>query len=496
MHGSQWTYASAAELAQALGASKVSAVELARDAIERIESADAALNGICVKTYESALAQAADADARLARGERSPLLGVPMTIKESFNLTGAPTTWGFPEAREYRPTEDALIVSRVKAAGAVVLGKTNVPVGLGDWQSYNAIYGVTNNPHDPQRTPGGSSGGSAAALAAGFGPLSLGSDIGGSLRVPAHFCGIFAHKPTLNLVPGRGQTPPFLPALPYLDDLAVVGPMARAADDLLALLEAIAGPDELVDGVGYRLALPPPRAMKLAEARVLVLARHPLGPTDQSVAAAIEALAAGLEKAGASVSRASPLLPDLDAATRLYMRMVAAISGAFMPQEAFLRIAAFAHVLDPADSSLAAERLRGATRSFRGWIADAARRGGVRASWRAFYREFDALICPISPTAAFPHDHEPDHERRRLIVNGAEQPYVDLLLLWPGVATLPGLPATTVPVGRTPEGLPIGVQIVGPWLEDRTTLELARLIEQEFGGFIPPPAFAGTGGEA
>ena len=175
------------------------------------------------------------------------------------------------------------------------------------------------------------------------------------------------------------------------------------------------------------------------------------------------------------------------------MRMVAAISCAFMPQEAFLRIAAFAHVLDPADSSLAAERLRGATRSFRGWIADAARRGGVRASWRAFYREFDALICPISPTAAFPHDHEPDHERRRLIVNGAEQPYVDLLLLWPGVATLPGLPATTVPVGRTPEGLPIGVQIVGPWLEDRTTLELARLIEREFGDLyrrrpLPGPA--------
>ena len=195
MHGSQWTYASAAELAQALGASKVSAVELARDAIERIEFADAALNAICVKTYESALAQAADADARLARGERGPLLGVPMTIKESFNLTGAPTTWGFPEAREYRPTEDALIVSRVKAAGAVVLGKTNVPVGLDDGQSYNAIYGVTNNPYDPQRTPGGSSGGSAAALAAGFGPLSLGSDIGGSLRVPAHFCGISLINP-------------------------------------------------------------------------------------------------------------------------------------------------------------------------------------------------------------------------------------------------------------------------------------------------------------
>ena len=299
MHGSQWTYASAAELAQVLGASKVSAIELARDAIERIESADSALNAICVKTYETALAEAADADARLARGERGPLLGVPMTIKESFNLAGAPTTWGFPEARDYRPAEDALIVSRAKAAGAVILGKTNVPVALDDGQTYNPIYGVTNNPYDLQRTPGGSSGGSAAALAAGFGPLSLGSDIGGSLRVPAHFCGIFAHKPTLNLVPGRGQTPPFLPALPYSDDLAVVGPMTRTADDLIALLDAIAGPDELMDGVGYRLALPPPRSTTLAGARVLVLAQHPLGPTDEPVAVAVEALAAGLEKAGA-----------------------------------------------------------------------------------------------------------------------------------------------------------------------------------------------------
>jgi TnpA family transposase/Asp-tRNA(Asn)/Glu-tRNA(Gln) amidotransferase A subunit family amidase len=276
VHSSQWTYASAAELAQALGAGKTSAIELARDAIERIESADSALNAMCVKTYEIALAEAAEADARLARGERGPLLGVPMTIKESFNLAGAPTTWGYPEARDYRPSEDALIVSRAKAAGAVILGKTNVPVALDDWQTYNPIYGVTNNPYDLKRTPGGSSGGSAAALAAGFGPLSVGSDIGGSLRVPAHFCGVFAPKPTLNLVPGRGQTPPFLPALPYSDDLAVVGPMARAAGDLVALFDSIAGPDELVDGVGYRLALPPARATALTEFRVLAIAQHPL----------------------------------------------------------------------------------------------------------------------------------------------------------------------------------------------------------------------------
>ncbi len=339
------------------------------------------------------------------------------------------------------------------------------------------------------RTPGGSSGGSSAALAAGFGPLSLGSDIGGSLRVPAHFCGIYAHKPTHDLVPPRGSTPPFLAALPGSVDLAVVGPMARTADDLIALFDSIAGPDELEDGVGYRLALPPPRATTIAGARVLVLTQHPLAPTDEAVVAALESLAAGLEKAGARVARASGLLPDPEAAARLYMRALLATLAARMPEEPFARLATAAQGLDPGDTSLAAERLRGVNLTFRAWSGDNGSRARLRASWRTFFREFDALICPITQTAAFPHDHEPDQERRRLIVNGAPQPYLDQLL-WPGVATLPGLPATAIPAGRTPEGLPIGVQVLGPWLEDRTPLKLARLIEREFGGFVPPPAFA------
>jgi amidase len=467
----------------------VSAVELARDAIQRIESADAALNAMCVKTFETALVDAAEADARLARGERWTLLGVPMTIQDSFNLAGTPTTWGFPPARNYLPPEDALVVARVKAAGAIILGKTDVPVALGDWQSYNEIYGVTNNPHDLERTPGGSSGGSSAALAAGFGPLSLGSDIGGSLRVPAHFCGVFAHKPTHNLLPPRGHTPPFLPALPGSIDFAVVGPMSRTADDLIALFDTIAGPDELEDGVGYRMALPRPRAQKLADARVLVLTQYPLAASDGPVVAALETLADGLEKAGARVSRESALLPDLEAAARIYMRMLLANLAARMPEESFWEAAAAARGADPGDGSLSAERLRGVTLTFRDWAADSGRRAHLRAIWRAFFQEFDALICPITQTAAFPHDHEPDQEIRRLAVNGGDAPYVDQLV-WPGVATLPGLPATAIPVGLSPEALPIGVQIVGPWLEDRTTLELARLIEREFGGFVPPPGFA------
>ena len=201
MAASSWTYRSAAEMADALDAKQVSAVELAEAAIARIEACEPRLNAVCVRDFGTALEAAKLADARRARGESGPLLGVPMTIKESFNLAGTPTTWGFAEARDFKPAEDALAVQRVKAAGAVILGKTNVPIALGDWQSYNEIYGVTNNPYDLARSPGGSSGGSSAALAAGYGALSLGSDIGGSLRVPAHFCGVFAHKPTFDLAP-------------------------------------------------------------------------------------------------------------------------------------------------------------------------------------------------------------------------------------------------------------------------------------------------------
>ena len=227
MAKSQWSFKTAVELSAALAAKKVSAVELAQDAIGRIERHDAKINAICVRDFERGLAAARAADAELARGENKPLLGLPMTVKESYNVAGLPTTWGIPAQKDFTPTEDALPISRVKDAGGVILGKTNVPLGLGDWQSYNEIYGTTNNPFDLGRTPGGSSGGSSAALAAGYGPLSLGSDIGGSLRVPAFHCGVYAHKPTFDLVAMRGHTPPPLPPLPSNRDLSVIGPMAR-----------------------------------------------------------------------------------------------------------------------------------------------------------------------------------------------------------------------------------------------------------------------------
>ena len=488
MAKSQWSFRSATELSAALAAKKVSAVELAQDAIARIERHDGKINAICVRDFDRSLEAARAADAARGRGESKPLLGIPLTVKESYNVGGLPTTWGFPAQKDFVPPEDALSISRVKDAGGVILGKTNVPLGLGDWQSYNEIYGTTNNPFDLGRTPGGSSGGSSAALAAGYGPLSLGSDIGGSLRVPAFHCGVYAHKPTFALVPSRGHTPPPFPPLPFDRDLAVIGPMARSAADLSLLLDVIAGPDPLEAGVGYRLALPPSRHSDLKSFRVLLIDSDPVMPTNKAVRAAIEKLASDLGKAGVTVTRQSPLLPDFAATSRLYMRLLMSfLAGSFQP-EAYAGAQAAAAKLSPDDISLGAERLRGIALSHRDWVMADGARARLRAQWRELFKTFDAVICPVLPTPAFPHDHSQEQESRRIDIDGKPYVYPDQLA-WAGIATLPGLPATAIPLGLSQEGLPVGVQIVGPWLEDRTLLKLAELIEREFGGFVAPPMF-------
>ena len=488
MAKSEWSFKTATEATAALKARKVSAVELAQDVIGRIERHDARINAVCVRDFERGLKAAREADAALARGETRPLLGIPMTVKESYNVAGLPTTFGFPPQKDFRPTEDALSIARVKDAGGVILAKTNVPVALADWQSYNEIYGTTNNPFNLGRTPGGSSGGSSAALAAGYGPLSLGSDIGGSLRVPAFHCGIYAHKPTYNLCANRGHVAPPLPPLPFNRDLSVIGPMARGAADLAVLLDVIAGPDPIEDGVGYKLALPAARHTALKDFRVLLIDTDPVLPTNTEVRGALNDLAAKLTKAGVSVTRKSPLLPDFAASSRLYMRMLLSFLSATFAPEIYEGAKQAAAQLDPNNISLGAERLRGVALSHRDWVIADGGRTRLRAQWRDLFKTFDAVICPVMPTPAYPHDHSEPQEARTIDIDGKKYPYSDQLA-WPGIATLPGLPSTAIPLALSSDGLPIGVQIVGPWLEDRTPLKLAELIEREFGGFVPPPGF-------
>jgi amidase len=454
-------WASAGEQVAALAAGKVSSLELTDAAIDRIGRMDGPLNAVVVRDFERARAAARAADAALARGERRPLLGLPMTVKESHNIAGLPTCWGSPAFSKFVPEHDSVGVTRLKTAGAVILGKTNVPPFLSDWQSNNPVYGRTNNPWDLGRSPGGSSGGGAAALAAGFTALEFGSDIGGSIRVPAAFCGVFGHKPSHGVIPSRGQSPPGTDGdgIP----MAVIGPIARTAIDLERALDVLAGPDEQ-EAVGYRLVLPPPRHKSLADYRVLMLTHHPLAATEAEIVAALETLAGRLEAEGGVVARESELLPDLACAHGVYMSILEplmatpeAMNAPGAPPVGALLSATYAQTM-------------------------------IRRAWRALFDEFDVVIAPAFGTVAYPHDETPDQQARVLTINGEATPYF-AQLAWPGTATLANLPSTAVPIGQTATGLPIGAQIIGSYLEDRTTIAFAGLVERAFGGFRRPPRY-------
>ena len=446
--------ASAGSLAKALAARQVSAVELCDEAIRAIESKDGPINAVVVRDFDRARDAAKAADAALTRGDAAPLLGVPMTVKESHHIPGLPTTWGVAQFKGWAPKTEAVGVTRLKAAGAVILGKTNIPPNLGDWQAAKPIYGRTNNPHDLSRVPGGSSGGGAAALASGMVPLEYGSDIGGSIRVPAHFCGVFGHKPTYGLVPLAGHAPPPFEGPSAGVEYGVVGPLARTASDLALALGVLAGPEGDL-ARGYRLDLPPPRGAELSDYRVLVLDSHPLAGVDAEVLAPLHALAGKLESLGAEVSYGSSLIPDLAAAQATYMAVLGTILSRGRPGA------------QPALDTF-------------GYMAGLDAIAVAQAQWAELFETFDVVLAPPFGTAAFEHQDDPEWGNRRLTINGQPTPY-GAQIAWPGIATFPGLPATCAPIGKTKAGLPVGVQIIGPRFEDRTPIAFAGLIEREFG---------------
>jgi amidase len=448
---------SAGELAKAVAEKQVSALELADQAIARIEARDGPINAVVVRDFDRAREQARAADAAIARGERRPLLGVPMTVKESHEVAGLPSTWGFEGFKDFVGQRDAVAVQRLKAAGTVILGKTNIPPFLSDWQATNPIYGRTHNPWDPTRSPGGSSGGSAAALAAGMVPLEFGSDIGGSIRVPAGFCGVYGHKPSYNLIPTRGHSPLGLDGAGVA--LACVGPLARTPADLQLALDVTAGP-EGSDAVGYRLELPAPRHETLAGYRVLILDELPDVATDDEITGALATLADRLAGLGAKVARTSDLLPDMAAARETYMGLLMTAMSRGQPDAKPIDAHAWLSLLD---AQLA-----------------------LRRRWATLFESFDVVLAPTFGVVAYPHVDDPRTETSTLMVNGKPTPYHDQLA-WPSVALVANLPATAVPIGFTRGGLPISAQIIGPYLEDRTTIGFAGLLERKFGGFKPPP---------
>ena len=478
-------FRSALELAAEIRAKRIGCRELLELYLKRVERYNGKLNAVIATTLESARQRADAADEALARGEVwGPLHGVPLTVKESYDVAGLPTTWGVPEFKDSSAARNALAVDRLLAAGAVLFGKTNVPLMLADWQSYNAIYGTTSNPWDTSRTPGGSSGGSAAALAAGLTGLEAGSDIGSSLRNPAHYCGVYAHKPSWGVVSPRGHA---LGGRVSATDISVIGPLARSAADLEVALAAMAGPDE-VDGAGWRLELPKPRQERLADFRVAVLLSVPHAEVDRAVQAGVQSVAETLAKAGAKFSdKARPAIDTVEV-DRLFRTLLGAAMSGRTPDEAFRSNLEKAAALAPDDQGGAAQALRAATLHHRDWLVGNETRHKMRLKWAEFFRDWDVLICPAVTTAAFPHNHEGDPFSRSLIVNGKARPIAEQLF-WAGYSGLFYLPSTVAPATLTPEGLPSGVQIIGPQYGDLTCLRLARLLEREHRAFVPPSGY-------
>ena len=482
---SDLAFRTAREHAADLRAKRISSVELTEHYIARIEARDDAINAVVVRDFDRAREAAEDADAMLAAGaEVGPLHGVPMTIKESYDLAGQPTTWGVPELAGNVAREDAESVKAYKAAGAHFLGKTNVPLNLADFQSYNEIYGTTHNPWDVTRTPGGSSGGSAAALAAGFSALESGSDIGGSIRNPAHFCGVYGHKPTWGIVPPQGHALPGMVAPP---DIAVCGPLARSAEDLALAMEILAGPEPL-DRRGWKLALPKPERTSLSQFRVALWPNHDGAPVATEVADRVADIGETLAKLGATVSDNPRPDTDIAEAHATYVEVLNAVMGAGVPEAARKRIRAQVDALDPADRSQSAMTLRGTVIDHADWLRANHRRETLRMAWRDFFDEWDILLCPTTATPAFVQDQSPMPDRV-LDVDGVQRGYFEQLF-WAGIVVGPYLCSTVFPTGPSKAGLPIGLQAVGAEYDDLRTIDFTRLLAREIGGFTPPPAFA------
>lgn len=471
-------FLSAARLARRVRSRKIGALELLELFLNRIEKYDSKINAVVVRDFARARKAARAADAVLARPKSQPklppLFGVPVTVKESFDMAGLPTTWGLPELKDTRATGDSHVVQKLREAGAVVFGKTNVPVLLADYQTYNPIYGTTRNPWNPERTPGGSSGGAAAALAAGLTGLDFGSDIAGSIRNPAHFCGVFGHKSTYGMVSARGHTVhgAIAPA-----DILALGPLARSAEDLQLAL-CLTAED-----------LRPPQKRALRELRIALVTTDATAEVDNSVQEPLLALGKFLSRLGAKVdTRARPVF-DLDEAHRVFISLLRAATSWLQPAE---RIAAFqkmAKDLPPDDRGYLAQMVRANTMLHRDWLFFNEARHRMAAAWAEFFRKWDFVLCPAAATAAPPHMQSGERWERMLDVNGRRQPSTTQMF-WAGWTGMAGLPGTVAPIGLTKaDKLPVGVQIVGPQGGDLDCIAFARLLERDYYRFTPPPRY-------
>jgi amidase len=480
---------SAAELAALIRARKLSSVELLELYLKRIAAHNGVLNAVVTLDEDRARSAARAADDELAtRGPRGPLHGLPITVKDAYETAGMRSTAGAKPWANHVPAHNAVAVQRLIDAGAFVIGKTNVPAYCADMQSYNEIFGVTKNPHDLARTPGGSSGGAAVSVACGFTAFELGSDIGGSIRTPSHWTGVYGHKPSYGIVPQRGHLPPAPDSL-FEPDLSVCGPLARAAGDLSLTLDVLAGPDRL-QAKGYRLQLPRPRASRLRDYRVAVWLDDEAFPVDAEVGSVLSAAVDALEKNGARVDRAARPERSLASMFETYQQLLNPVLTVGWKEKLVATLQQLAQAPIPDDRLQAPlfRFARHATVRHADVLQIAEQRERDRVQWERFFERYDVLLCPVTGNAAIPHMHEGTPVTRTLTINGKAEPY-NTIMGWIGMATSAHLPATVVPVGRTAGGLPVGMQVIGAYLEDHTTIDVAARIGEIAGGFVPPKAY-------
>jgi len=477
-------FSTASQLAAAVRARQASASEAVELYLERIKKYNAALNAICTLDAEGARKRAREADAALARGELwGPLHGVPMTIKDALETAGLRTTGGHPPLADYVPARDASAVARLRAAGAILLGKTNVPPLSADFRADNPIFGRTNHPWDPDRTPGGSSGGAAAAVAAGLCAFDVGSDLAGSVRIPAHYCGLFALKPTERRVPNSGHIPE-PPGLPRaVRHMNVLGPLARSVEDLELVLRAVMGSDDAEWDVPPVPWMPAPER-PLAGARIAWSAAFGGIPVTRDTRQAIARLAGELARAGCRVEERNPAGFDFDSAWETWGAVAIAERAATAPERVAERVAALVASLG-ADVPVARGSAMGARATIADYMVFLERRDALIGALERFFDHWDAFLCPVSVGPAV--GHVPFGTP--IDVDGKPVPYFLAGTAYCSPFNLTGSPAVVLPLARSAEGLPIGAQLVGRRWSEPALLALASRITRLSGPFQPPPAF-------
>lgn len=464
----------------ALRSRDVSARELLDLCVRRADEADPPINAVVSRDLPRAYREADKTDARRVRGDvLGPLSGLPMTVKEHFDIEGFPSSYGGDARYLKRTVMDAAVIAKLRSAGAVIWGRTNQSLYGSDVQAWNKMFGTTNNPWDVSRTCGGSSGGSAAALALGITAAELGSDIGGSVRIPASFCGVCAHKPSFGLISQQGFAPAFEPILTDID-MAVIGPMARSVRDLRLLLSVTAE-------CPIAAEQPP---TNLHDLRIAAWCDDPNFALDPEIRTPLENLISHLDARGARITRiVSPVASLLMLET--YMTLICAFMSEALPwsvsvaSEA-LGLPARACLRAGAGPLSWARAVFGFTLRYREWRAIEETRARLRGEIAHFFEQYDVLIAPVAPVAAFPHDHRPMPFRRLTQSDGRRIRYLEMVS-WVCLANLLGLPATVIPIGTTVRGLPVGIQIIAANGGDCRTLEVAEAIMAETGDFRWPP---------